>query len=380
MEEEKRKSPNSGMKGNQKLKPYLILQILQQKTDENHLMDAQKLIDELDEYGIEAERRSIYRDIEAANAACWLLDERRFDDRLTIDDALAAIEDDTDDEEKAIVYVSKSKTDRGFYFKKRKFDYQEIRLIAESIYTAKFLSETEADRLADVLRDYVSEYQADAIKSSAFVADRARTNNADVLFSLSKIDEAMTKKLNGEKHEPEKITFNYLSYSISGLKQVARRQGDRYKVSPYNVLVADGNYYLLAFDDKSKKMRTFRVDRMKKVSRTGEPREGKEEFDAIDLKNFTKRCFGMFRGRAARVSIRCITPLLDTMIERFGTQYATYSKPKDDEKHFIVSALVEVSDQFFGWLLGFGTKAKLLGDPETVEAFKAYLDKVKAIY
>ena len=43
-------------------------------------------------------------------------------------------------------------------------------------------------------------------------------------------------------------------------------------------------------------MRTYRVDRMKNVRFTGEPREGAEAFAAIDLKSYTKRVFSMIGG------------------------------------------------------------------------------------
>ena len=126
-------------------------------------------------------------------------------------------------------------------------------------------------------------------------------------------------------------------------------------------------------------MRTFRVDRMKGVRRTGEPRKGKEAFAAINLKDYTKRSFSMFGGRQTYVSIRFINPLLDAVVERFGTESGvTYTKT--DDNHFTVSAPVEISDQFFGWLLGFGRRAKLVGDEETVKEFAAYLDKVREMY
>ena len=370
-------SPNSGMKGNQKMKPYLILQILQQQSDENHLLTIDRIRDELSFYGISAARRSVGEDIEAINAALYLAGIREMGIKASIEDAISEINDD--ETLKAIVYVSRNKDERGYYLKERKFDYQEIRLLAETIYNAKFLSETDSEKLAKVLRDYVSEYQASNIKRSAYVTDRIKSNRG-ILENIEKIDKAMATKLEGEKHEPEKISFQYCSYSISEMKQVERRRGNRYKVSPYKTIVADGNYYLLAYDDNIKQIRTFRIDRMKDVKGTKEPREGKEEFDASDLKNFTKRRFGMFGGRRASVRIRCISPLLDAMVERFGTQYATYTIPKDDPNHFICSATVEVSEQFFGWLLGFGKKVKLLGDAETVTEFNEYLDKVKAMY
>ena len=53
---------------------------------------------------------------------------------------------------------------------------------------------------------------------------------------------------------------------------------------------------------------------------------------------------------------------------------------KVDEHHFKVSANVEISDQFYGWLLGFGRRAKLIWPDDEVEKFKEYLEKVMRTY
>ena len=53
---------------------------------------------------------------------------------------------------------------------------------------------------------------------------------------------------------------------------------------------------------------------------------------------------------------------------------------KTDEEHFTVSAIVGISNQFFGWLLGFGEDVKLMGDAETVKKFTDYLDDIRKNY
>ena len=53
---------------------------------------------------------------------------------------------------------------------------------------------------------------------------------------------------------------------------------------------------------------------------------------------------------------------------------------KLDDTHFTVATQVEISDQFFGWVLGFGKKAKILEPPAVVDQFAAYLDKVRQMY
>ena len=361
-----------GKKNNQKLKPYLVLQYLLRHSDENHHINAYEIVSYLqDECGIYAERRSIYRDIDEINKALLVLeygmDVHEAEDRLQESDA-----------EKVILY---DKSKKGFYTKQRHYDSHDIRLLAECIYSAKFLSAGQAERLANIVCEFVSEHQAKDIRHDAFLTDRVKTDNKGVLNNISTINDAMSKELEGQKHEPEKITFQYLKYTINDVgKQVERRKGMKYTVSPHKLLINDGNYYLLAFDDYTQDMRTYRVDRMKGVAFTGEPREGNEAFAAIDLKTYTKRVFSMFGGKQERVTIRFINPLLDAVVDRFGNDKSSVQYAKVDDAHFSVTSQVEISDQFFGWVLGFGKKAKILCPEPVVAQFKSYMDRIREMY
>ena len=366
------KPAQHGKKPNQKLKPYVVLQYLLKCTDENNVATAFDIIGYLKEdCDIDAERRSIYRDIEEINTVALMLEEE-----CTIGQAAEMLADDEDGELKLVVYDKKKK---GFYVRQRKYDLNDIRLLAECVYSSKFISQGQADRLADVVCEFVSEHQADKIRHNAFLTDRVKTNNRQVLANIATINEAMSRKIDGEPHTPEKITFKYLKYSVGDMsKQVERRRGAKYIVSPFQLLINDGNYYLLAFDDYSKEMRTYRVDRMKDVDPMGEPREGEEDFKKIDLRTYTQRVFSMYGGEQKLVEIRFINPLLDAVVDRFGTKDVQYAKV--DETHFSVTAKVEISDQFFGWLLGFGRKAKLLYPEDVLEKFRTYMDRIREMY
>lgn len=360
-----------GKQVNQKIKPYVVLQYLLKYSDENNVCSAFDIIAFLEDCGLSAERRSIYRDIEEINKVSLMLENE-----CTIDEAEEMLLDDEDNEQKLVVY---DKNKKGFYVRQRHFDLNDIRLLAECVYSAKFIAEGQAKRLVDVVCDFVSENQAEKIRHNAFLTDRVKTINKSVLNSISLINEAMSKEIEGEKHIPEKISFKYLRYSLDNLgTQVERKHGAKFVVSPFQLLINDGNYYLLAFDDDSQKMKTYRVDRMKNVSFTGEPREGQEEFDKIDLKTYTQRVFSMYGGEKKRVTLRFINPLLDTAIERFGTKDVIYSKV--DDTHFSVTAQVEISNQFFGWILGFGNRVKLLTSDDVADQFRAYLDKIRGMY
>lgn len=354
-----------------KIKPYIVLQYLLRNTDEDHVQTALDIVAYLEECGIEAERRSIYRDIDEINAVALMLEED-----CTIEEAEAMLADEGGDALKLIVYDPHRK---GFYVRQRHFDLNDIRLLAECVYSAKFVTEKQAKRMVEVVCDFVSEYQAERIRHNAFLTDRVKTSNKSVLNSIAVINDAMRRSIGGVPHAPEKVSFKYLRHTISDMtQQVERRHGERYVVSPYQLLINDGDYYLLAVDHRYQKLRTFRVDRMKDVALTGEPREGGELYKAIDIRTYAQQTFGMYGGKQQLVKIRFINPLLDTAVERFGLS-AQYTKV--DDRHFSVTTTVEVSDQFFGWLLGFGKRVKLIeASGSAVEEFKAYLDKIRGMY
>ena len=76
----------SGKRDNQKLKTYLILQYFLKNTDERHPAKMQDILLYLQEdCGIEAERRSIYRDIDDINKILYMLDHE--DEGCTIQEA-----------------------------------------------------------------------------------------------------------------------------------------------------------------------------------------------------------------------------------------------------------------------------------------------------
>lgn len=367
-----------GKKPNQKLKPYAVLQYLMKYSDENNVVSAETIVDYLrDDCGIQAERRSIYRDIEEINAVALMLEED-----CTIDKARAMLEEDRSGMLKIVVYDGRQK---GFYLRQRHFDLNDVRLLAECVYAAKFVNEGQARRLVDVVCDLVSMYQADTIRHNAFLVDRVKTNNKGVLNNIAVINAAMSRQLDGKAKKPEAIEFKYLRYNIDDLsQQVENGQIGAHHLEPYQLMINDGNYYLLGFETWSGHVRTYRVDRMKDVRRTGCPRRHDEEFRQMDIKTYAQRVFSMSSGKPACITLLCEMTLLDVMVERFGVKNAIFQKV--DNEHFSVSTKVEVSEQFYGWLTGFGKKVMLTDDSKlengwrVARLYKKYLDDISKMY
>ena len=127
-------------KNDRKIKPYLVHEYLMRYSDVNHVVSASELVGYLQECKIYAERRSIYRDIEEINKAI-LLTQRDGYGIPRAETYKEAEELLKDDKEKTIIYDEHRK---GYYVRKRHYKVDDIRLLAECVYSAKFIDEKRA--------------------------------------------------------------------------------------------------------------------------------------------------------------------------------------------------------------------------------------------
>lgn len=226
-----------------------------------------------------------------------------------------------------------------------------------------------------MLGSFCSEAQEERLLDDVYNVERAKTPNTEVIFTLSTLNETIKNR--------HKISFNYMKYTIENRKQqTARRKGKQYVVSPYKLLINDGNYYALSYDERRKTMVPYRVDRMCNVRELEEAQQGYEEYQKIDVRTYTRRVFGMFGGERERVIIRFTNDMLDTVVDRFGPgseDNTVFFRP-EGKYHFVLSADIDVSPQFFSWVCGFGKKALIMNPPAVVDQFKSFLADIAGRY
>lgn len=343
-----------------------------QNTDERNPTKIDDIIAYLDGFGIRAERTSVKNDIDEINFALYMLEEG-----CTVDVAV----DDLSGDFSGDKFIQTTPNRREFFVSRRRHDISEenVRLLAECVYAARFIDDKTAKELIDIACSLINCHSALRIKHDFPLLSKPRTLNKDTIRNLSTINFAMSPGLKGSGDAPQKITFRYQKHCINDIyNTVDRRNGATYKVSPYKILIDDGNFYLLAFDDRSQEMRTYRVDRMKSVNLTNEPRDGEDVFNEESIKDYSLRVFGMFSGERQNVTLLFDDCLLDAVIDRFGRKGIAYSRY--DDEHFTISPEIEISDQFFAWICRFGDMVKIL-EPEAVKTdFKEYLDRIRSLY
>lgn len=258
------------------------------------------------------------------------------------------------------------------YVASRLLPFDDVETIAECIASANFISQNEAEELIDELKILCSEYQEKRLKSDYIVAGRKYTQKR-MLNDLADIKDAIRNNL--------KISFIYTRINPNDFtKTENRRKGKRYIVSPFKVVLSDGHHYLIGYDDTYHRIMPYRIDRMEKVKVLDVPRDGKDKYDRMGINDYAKQTFGMFfGGNADRITIQFENSLLDAMLERFPKGPDTVYT-KIDDKHFTVRTFIVESDNFYGWVCGFGKKAIITAPDGTVERFKDYLQKITDNY
>ena len=167
----------------------------------------------------------------------------------------------------------------------------------------------------------------------------------------------------------------HTAISAGRLVQFRYKNNSTWTVSPWQLAWEGGCYYLIAYQDEKDpaNIRNYRVDRMSYVKVLDRPRRGKEAFAAFDLPSYLRKHFNMFGGPEYRVTLRCTADLEAAMRDRFG-QDTLFLPEADGYFHFDVP--VCVSDQFYGWVCGFGGKVEV---PPPAEVRQGLHDMVQEL-
>jgi predicted DNA-binding transcriptional regulator YafY len=213
-----------------------------------------------------------------------------------------------------------------------------------------------------------SKHEAAELQRGAVIVDRIKNMNESIFYNVDAVHQAINQN--------SKIRFQYFNYNIQAEREY-KHGGKVYEESPYAMVCADDNYYLLAYNSERNIIKNYRVDKLAAVQVTGEPREGREVFEQYDLKRFTRNSFGMFSGKEAKVTMRFSHRFANAVVDRFGKD--VFMRRVDDNWVEVVAPVV-VSPMFFRWLYGLGAEAYIVGPQDIREAMKNHLLEVSKLY
>ena len=304
---------------NQKLKIFYILDYLQKNSHPDHPVRASELIAMLEKYDIRCERKTVYSDI-------------------------AALQD------YGVDIVSIPGKSGGYYIASRNFELPELKLLIDAVQSSRFLTEKKSRELIEKLCKECSVHEAKLVRRDVLVSGRVKSMNETIYYNVDAIQEAIGQNV--------QITFRYFDWNLDGSRKYREKT---YVASPYGLCQDNENCYLLAYSDRHG-ITSYRVDRMADIRLSDESRIPCPELTGKNLVEHANRLFQMFSGEATDVKMRFHRSLVNVVVDRFGRE--TMLIP-DGEDHFVFTTKVAVSPLFLSWVIGFGSKAKIL-HPQSV--------------
>lgn len=320
-----------------KLRTLYIMKILLEKTDEKYTMSAMDIDRTLRNYGMSADRKTVYNDIETLK-------------------------------EFGMDILQAKGTNGGYYIGSRRFELPELKLLVDAVQASKFISRRKSEELIRKLESLASEHDARQLQRNVFIYNRPKTGNETIYYNVDKIHTAIL--------ENRQIRYQYAEWTVK--KELRpKKNGAVYTVSPWALTWDDANYYLIAYDEEADCMKHYRVDKMQRTSVTGSERTGKERFRDFNLAEFSKKTFSMYGGHDEEVTLQCANELIGVILDRFGSDVMVIPV---NEEEFRVHVLAAVSPQFFGWVTGIGSRLHIAGPMHVQKEYKEYLKEIMQGY
>lgn len=323
---------------NQKLKLLYLYDILKEKTDEEHAITMSEIIRALSDRGVNAERKSIYTDIQALNLYG------------------------------ADIIGEKDGKSYNYRLAGRDFELPELKLLVDAVQSSKFITSRKSGELIRKLEGLASIHEAKELERQVVVAGRIKTMNESIYYNVDAIHRAIGNDV--------QIRFKYFRWTWKK-EQELRHGGEDYVVSPWGLVWDDENYYLIGYDSGYGEIRHYRVDKMKSIRLTAKSRDGRRDFENRDLGTYTEKRFGMYDGEEMKVTLLCKKDAAGVIIDRFGKNIPMISVDND---HFETKVDMALSDLFLGWIASMGESIRITEPEAAVARMNELIDRLKAIY
>ena len=309
-----------------KLRPFYVLKMLYEQTDEDHYLTIAQIMDQLENtYGISTSRGTVSDDIK-------VLQELGID--ITVEPS----------------------TQNRFYLVGRRFDLPELKTMIDAVESARFIPKEKSADLVKKISSLTSRKNAEKLVRNVDVENRIKADNEKIYYIM----EALNDAINAQK----KVSFQYFTYNVRK-EQKLKYEGYTYIFSPYKLIWNGDYYYVVGYSEKHKGIGSFRVDRIVRSPRVLDEDAVQPPKD-FDLNVYLNSMFRMYNGERKQIVLICDNDLMDAIIDKFGKDVTVLA---NDMKSFRAVVTTSVGPVFYSWVFGFGGKVRIKAPDEVKEEY-----------
>lgn len=322
--------------GNKKNLNILILEVLRLYSDCDHSLTQQDIIKLLNHnYGISCDRRSVKANILA-------LRELGYDISM----------------------------ENGYKLVSREFDDAELRILIDSVLFSKSISTRQAKDLIGKLRGLASNYFNAKVNHVSNLPDLNRTLNKQAMYDLDTLNDAISAK--------HKVSFVYNDIDIDF--KLKPRKEEPYIVNPYQIVAANGRFYLIGNYDKYNNVSHYRIDRMTNVIDLGERAKPIKQVTGLEKglnlpKHMAEHIY-MFSGPSIIIKLKTTKDMFSEIVDWFGKDIVV--REQDDESIIVRVNCNENAMRY--WALQYGPYVTVI-EPESLRLqIKEDVEKMASRY
>ncbi len=269
-----------------------VLEILKEYSDSDHPLTQKAIADYLEtDYGIVLERKAIGRKLDALEEADYEL----------------------------------VRSSAGCYLVcPCDFEDAELRLLIDSVMASRHISARHSKDLVARLAGLSNRYFESRVKNVYAVGEWNKTESQLLFLNMELIDEAIAKK--------KKVRYDYNKYDIDG----KLHKTHTYTVSPYQMILHNQRYYLMAYHDTWDDVSFQRLDHMTGMTILDEParrlRTIKGYENGIDYKTLDSARPYMYADEPQLVEFIAQSNIVDQIVDWFGRDVKMVKRPEDTVK------------------------------------------------
>jgi predicted DNA-binding transcriptional regulator YafY len=320
-----------------KLSLLRVLQILEKYSDVDHPLTNEAIATYLyKDFSIEADRKFVAKQISLLHEAYDVLSS-------------------------PIVIISDKR--RGTYIEQRTFEDSELRFLIDGVLSSKYITPKHSKDLIEKLCAQANQYFRPRVKNIYSVNDWNKTENVSVFLNIELIDEAIERD--------KQVRFVYNKYGAD--KRLQKTSNPR--VSPYQLILHNQRYYLMARHERFEKVNFYRLDRTTDMEIVDKPLTDIHSVEGyqsgIDYKKISSGRPYMFSDKMEYVEFLTDEGALDQVIDWFGMDV----KIEKEGDRYRVSLLASPSAMEY-WALQYLKSVEVIEPKSLRERIKKRLQMV----
>lgn len=257
---------------------FALLRILQEETDEDHIMPVNELMDKLNHaLDLDIERRTLYSNIDVLRQAGYEISDYK-------------------------------ENRKGYYLITRQFEKGEVLLLCNAIHASHFINQKQSNDLIQKLLSSLSAGQQKEFKDSVYMPNDQKTDNSSLFLNIEVISEAIQNS--------KKISFTYLHYDKN--KKLIPKRKEPYIVEPRYIVYNDARPYMISTNPKYTDFAHYRIDKMLDIRIIDQPVRFLSKTRETEAYQYARNKLFMFTGEMISVTFRCKERIMDPLVDIFG--------------------------------------------------------------